>query len=115
MQSSCLHACSSAAAQAAWGWAFLGGMTGGVQFNVGVQHLRPPSAYMAANWPLKVASVSRDGLDIAVAGQRGLALYSRRCAARFVAYHPAGQQAVVVANAGGPNHAESDSCFQLSL
>ena len=33
---------------------------------------------MAANWPLTVASVSRDGLDIAVAGQRGLALYSRR-------------------------------------
>ena len=33
---------------------------------------------MASNWPLTVASVSRDGLDIAVAGQRGLALYSRR-------------------------------------
>ena len=39
---------------------------------------RPPSAYMASNWPLTVASVSRDGLDVAVAGQRGLALYSRR-------------------------------------
>ena len=46
-----------------------------------LQHLRPPAAYMAANWPLTVASVSRDGLDIAVAGQRGLALYSRRQAA----------------------------------
>jgi hypothetical protein len=43
-----------------------------------VRHLRVPSAYMASNWPLVHAAVSADGYDIAAAGTRGLALYSRR-------------------------------------
>ena len=43
-----------------------------------VQHLRPPAAYVGANWPLIQAAVSCDGMDVAVAGTRGLALYSRR-------------------------------------
>ncbi|KAK9798509.1 hypothetical protein WJX73_005261 [Symbiochloris irregularis] len=45
-----------------------------------VQHLRPPAAYIGANWPLSVAALSSDGLDVAVAGLRGMALYSRRSA-----------------------------------
>ena len=43
-----------------------------------VRHLRVPQAYMASNWPLIHAAVSSDGYDIACAGSRGLALYSRR-------------------------------------
>lgn len=45
-----------------------------------VQHLKPPPAYVAANWPLQHAALSSDGIDLAVAGRRGLALYSRRSA-----------------------------------
>lgn len=33
---------------------------------------------MMSNWPLIHAAVSADGFDIAAAGSRGLALYSRR-------------------------------------
>jgi len=36
------------------------------------------AAYAAANWPLAHAALSADGADVAVAGARGLALYSRR-------------------------------------
>lgn len=45
-----------------------------------VHHLKPPLSYVAANWPLQNAALSPDGVDIAVAGSRGLALYSRRSA-----------------------------------
>uniref|UniRef100_A0A061S7S9 Protein ric1 n=1 Tax=Tetraselmis sp. GSL018 TaxID=582737 RepID=A0A061S7S9_9CHLO len=45
-----------------------------------VRHLRVPAAYMATNWPIMHAAVSADGYDIACAGLRGLALYSRRSA-----------------------------------
>ena len=40
----------------------------------------PPHQYIAANWPLQHAALSSDGVDIAVAGRRGLALFSRRSA-----------------------------------
>ena len=43
-----------------------------------VHHLKPPSSYVAANWPLQNAAMSPDGVDVAVAGRRGLALFSRR-------------------------------------
>ena len=45
-----------------------------------VIHLRLPAPYLAANWPLSHAALSSDGMDIAVAGRYGLALYSRRTA-----------------------------------
>ena len=45
-----------------------------------VIHLRLPAPYLAANWPLSHAALSSDGMDIAVAGRYGLALYSRRSA-----------------------------------
>ena len=45
-----------------------------------IRHLKPPASYVAANWPLVHAALSPDGVDIAVAGRRGLALYSRRSA-----------------------------------
>lgn len=38
------------------------------------------AAYAAANWPLSHAALSADGADVAVAGTRGLAVYSRRSA-----------------------------------
>ena len=48
--------------------------------DLGVTHLRLPAAYVAANWPLMRAALSADGMDIAVAGRAGLALFSRRSA-----------------------------------
>lgn len=48
--------------------------------DLGVVHLQPPAPYVAANWPLSHAALSADGMDIAVAGRNGLALYSRRSA-----------------------------------
>ena len=45
-----------------------------------VHHLKPPPQYVSANWPLQHAALSPDGVDIAVAGRKGLALYSRRSA-----------------------------------
>ena len=48
--------------------------------DLGVVHLQLPAPYLAANWPLSHAALSADGMDIAVAGRHGLALYSRRSA-----------------------------------
>jgi len=48
--------------------------------DLGVVHLRLPAQYLAANWPLSHAALSADGMDIAVSGRHGLALYSRRSA-----------------------------------
>jgi len=45
---------------------------------LGVQHIRIPQQYIAARYPLTHASISPDGMDVAVAGTRGLGLYSRR-------------------------------------
>ena len=39
-----------------------------------------PDRYMLTNFPLRHAALSADGDDVAVAGSRGLALYSRRSA-----------------------------------
>ncbi len=44
----------------------------------GVAQLRLPRAYLADNWPLTHAAVSEDGLHVAAAGRRGLALRSLR-------------------------------------
>ncbi|KAK9831279.1 hypothetical protein WJX74_010194 [Apatococcus lobatus] len=43
-----------------------------------VHHLRVPQQYISANYPIAHAAMSPDGVDIAVAGSKGLALYSRR-------------------------------------
>ena len=43
-----------------------------------VHHIRVPQQYIVARYPLTHASISPDGMDIAVAGTRGLGLYSRR-------------------------------------
>ncbi|OCH96704.1 RIC1-domain-containing protein [Obba rivulosa] len=40
------------------------------------QHVKIPQTYLAANWPMRYASVSADGRLIAVAGRRGLVHYS---------------------------------------
>ncbi|GAX78137.1 hypothetical protein CEUSTIGMA_g5579.t1 [Chlamydomonas eustigma] len=42
-----------------------------------VSHIPVPLSYIGPNWPLLHTSVSTNGLHIAVAGLRGLALYSR--------------------------------------
>eukprot|EP00884_Botryococcus_braunii_P016462 jgi/Botrbrau1/349/Bobra.110_2s0008.1 len=56
------------------GEGFIGGNNGGLTLH----HLKPPPAYVAANWPLVHVAVSPDASDIAVAGLRGICLYSRR-------------------------------------
>lgn len=43
-----------------------------------VHHLRVPQQYIGPNFPIAHAAMSPDGVDIAVAGSKGLALYSRR-------------------------------------
>lgn len=40
------------------------------------QHIKLPQDYLAANWPIKYACISSDGLLIGVSGKRGLAHYS---------------------------------------
>ena len=45
---------------------------------LGVQHIRVPQQYISARYPLTHAAISPDGMDIAIAGTRGLGLYSRR-------------------------------------
>ncbi|EMD41642.1 hypothetical protein CERSUDRAFT_128592 [Gelatoporia subvermispora B] len=40
------------------------------------QHVKIPQTYLAANWPMRYASLSADGRLIAVAGRRGLVHYS---------------------------------------
>ena len=45
---------------------------------LGVHHIRVPQQYIMTRYPLTHASISPDGMDIAVAGTRGLGLYSRR-------------------------------------
>ena len=42
--------------------------------------IHPVRRYMLTNFPLRHAALSPDGDDVAVAGSRGLALYSRRSA-----------------------------------
>lgn len=40
------------------------------------RHLPIPHSYLAANWPIQHVAVSRDGSQLAIAGERGLALYN---------------------------------------
>lgn len=39
-----------------------------------IRHLRLPLVYLSANWPLRVACISPDANNVAVAGTRGLAV-----------------------------------------
>lgn len=48
------------------------------QSNLGLRHILLPQSYIADNWPVMLTSKSPDGADIAVAGKRGLAIFSRR-------------------------------------
>lgn len=43
-----------------------------------VRHILAPQDYILDNWPLRLIAVSNDSGDIAVAGEKGLALFSRR-------------------------------------
>lgn len=53
---------------------FMSGNKGGLTLH----HIKAPPAYIAANWPLVHVAVSPDAADIAVAGIRGICLYSCR-------------------------------------
>lgn len=53
---------------------FMSGNKGGLSLH----HIKAPPAYVAANWPLVHVAVSPDAADIAVAGIRGICLYSCR-------------------------------------
>ena len=46
--------------------------------DLALHHLRVPQQYISANYPIAHAAMSPDGVDIAIAGTKGLALYSRR-------------------------------------
>lgn len=50
---------------------------GGLGSDLLVSHVVLPYQYISANWPVMHAAVSSSGMDIAVAGRHGLALYSR--------------------------------------
>ena len=52
----------------------------GLSPDLAVHHLRLPQQYISSSWPLVHAALSADGMDVAVAGTQGLALYSRRSA-----------------------------------
>ncbi len=52
----------------------------GLSPDLAVHHLRLPQQYISSSWPLVHAALSSDGMDVAVAGTQGLALYSRRSA-----------------------------------
>ena len=56
---------------------------------------RPPPAYLAAAWPLRVASVAPDGATAAVAGGRGVALLTLRTR-RWRLFGDAAQEAATV-------------------
>eukprot|EP00210_Caulerpa_lentillifera_P000400 g390.t1 len=43
-----------------------------------VRHVLVPQEYITQNWPIKTASISFDGAEIAIAGTHGLAIYNRR-------------------------------------
>lgn len=43
-----------------------------------VMHELVPHSYLCNSWPLRLVRVSPEGLDIAVAGTQGFALYDRR-------------------------------------
>ena len=46
----------------------ISGNRGGPRRDLVVHHIKPPHQYLAANWPLRHAALSANGLDIAVAG-----------------------------------------------
>ena len=46
--------------------------------HLAVQYIKLPQQYISPRYPLLHAAISQDGMDIAVAGTRGLGLYSRR-------------------------------------
>lgn len=43
-----------------------------------VRHVLVPQDYITQNWPIRFASISSDGAEIAIAGTHGLAIYNRR-------------------------------------
>lgn len=45
--------------------------------DLSISHVQLPLSYMGPNWPLLHCAVSPSGMDIVVAGRRGLALYNR--------------------------------------
>ena len=43
-----------------------------------LQHLMLPPTYLTSNWPARTMSASKDGIDIAVSGDRGVVLYNMK-------------------------------------
>ena len=74
---------------------------------LGVQHIRIPQQYIAARYPLTHASISPDGMDIAVAGTRGLGLYSRR-SSRWRLFGDVSQEREIMVQVR-PSHAEQQN------
>jgi len=43
-----------------------------------LKHLMLPATYMTTNWPAQNMAVSKDGMDIAISGERGVVLYNMK-------------------------------------
>lgn len=78
-----------------------------------VHHLKPPPSYIAANWPLQSAALSPDGVDVAVAGRRGLALFSRR-SSRWRLFGDVSQEKGLAVHVSILHHSSS-SCKNLKI
>ncbi|KAG8901671.1 hypothetical protein FRC00_005542 [Tulasnella sp. 408] len=63
------------------------------------QHIKIPSSYIAANWPIRYACISADGRLIAVAGRRGLIHYSM-ASGRWKLFQDVGQEQALVVRGG---------------
>lgn len=77
---------------------------------LGVQHIRVPQQYIAARYPVTHASISPDGMDIAVAGTRGLGLYSRR-SSRWRLFGDVSQEREIMVQVGSPARGQSGYLF----
>jgi hypothetical protein len=51
--------------------------TGGPGSDLSVTHVPLPAAYLEANWPVVHAAAAPGGGEVAAAGRRGLAVFSR--------------------------------------
>ncbi|KDQ20395.1 hypothetical protein BOTBODRAFT_26402 [Botryobasidium botryosum FD-172 SS1] len=60
------------------------------------QQIKIPAEYLAANWPIRYASISNDGRLVAVAGRRGLVHYSAASGRWKQFSDPAQEQAFTV-------------------
>ncbi|GMH38535.1 hypothetical protein BSKO_06419 [Bryopsis sp. KO-2023] len=69
-------------------------LRGELEGDLVVRHILVPQHYILENWPIQLVSMSPDGGDIAVAGQQGMAMFSRR-SERWRLFGDVGQEKAV--------------------